>query len=228
MPSTWTAKIFDIEPGGQVAAGLGRARITSRITRESETLSFGVLELGDQNVSGGVREHRGEEAYKALVSEIKEMFARADVPNLVRAVDRNFGHGTYSLRLLFRDEQRKIVSLIMEKALAEAAALYRSFYAHYATLARFHSELNIPLPSRFQMAVEFTLHEELLEVLSADEPDAERVAALLEQVSGAGIPLDQRDAGVCIPPDGGACRAPVRTRSVRHTAVASTFSASWR
>ena len=74
--------------------------------------------------------------------------------------------------------------------LAEAASLYRNFYAQYATLARFHAELNIPLPSRFQMAVDFTLNEDLLAALAADEPNAAEVQALLEQVRQTGIPLD--------------------------------------
>ena len=57
---------FQIVHEGRARLALGRARITSRITRESATLSFGTLHLGDQNVSGGVREYRGEEAYTAL------------------------------------------------------------------------------------------------------------------------------------------------------------------
>jgi alpha-amylase/alpha-mannosidase (GH57 family) len=181
---------FQIAHEGRARLALGRARITSRITRESTILSFGALHLGDQNVSGGVREYRGEEAYTALVTEMKSLFARGDIPDLVRAVDRHFGHGMYSLRLLFRDEQRKIVGLIMENALAEAASLYRNFYAQYATLARFHTELGIPLPARFQMAVDFTLHEDLLAALSADEPNASQVEAILERVRQTGIPLD--------------------------------------
>jgi hypothetical protein len=175
---------------GRARLALGRARITSRITGESTTLSFGALHLGDQNVSGGVREYRGAEAYCALVSEIQEIFHRGDITDLVRAVDRNFGSGTYSLRLLFRDEQRKIVGLILDKALAEAGSLYRNFYGQYATLARFITDLAIPMPARFQMAVDFTLHEDLLGALSADEPDPCQVQAVLEQIRRTGILLD--------------------------------------
>jgi hypothetical protein len=163
----------------------------SCITGESTTLSFGALHLGDQNVSGGVREYRGAEAYGALVSEIQEIFHRGDITDLVRAVDRNFGSGMYSLRLLFRDEQRKIVDRILDQALAEAASLYRNFHGQYATMARFITDLGIPLPARFQMAVDFTLHEDLLAALSADEPDAKQVQALLEQASHTGILLDK-------------------------------------
>ena len=138
-----------------------------------------------------MREYRGEEAYRELVTEVLGYLDRGDVPNLVRSVDRNFGAGTYSLRLLFRDQQRKIVGQIMERALAEAAALYRNFYAQYSTMARFISELGIPLPARFQMAVDFTLHEDLLAALSTDIPDPVRIQALLEQIRRTGIPLDK-------------------------------------
>jgi hypothetical protein len=175
---------------GKTRLALGRARISSRITEESTTLSFGALHLGDQNVSGGVREYRGAEAYRSLVEEVEAVVHRGDIPELVRAVDRNFGAGTYSLRLLFQDEQRKIVGLILDKALAEAASLYRNFYGQYATLARFITDLGIPLPARFQMAVDFTLQEDLLTALSVDEPDASQVQALLEQVRRTGIQLD--------------------------------------
>ena len=175
---------------GKAYLVLGRARVTSRITEESTMLSFGALHLGDQNVSGGVREYRGAKAYAALVAEVRETFHSGEIPELVRAVDRSFDSGTYSLRKLFRDEQRKIVDLILDRALGDAASLYRNFYAQYSTLARFISDLGIPLPARFQMAVDFTLHEDLLTVLSADEPHASRVQALLEQVNRTGILLD--------------------------------------
>ncbi|MEK7751171.1 MAG: DUF3536 domain-containing protein [Acidobacteriota bacterium] len=175
---------------GRTRLVLGRARITSEITGEATTLSFGVLHLGDQNVSGGVREFRGEEAYRALASEITEIFHRGDIPGVIRAVDRHFGAGTYSLKLLFRDEQRRIVQMILETAMSEAAALYRNFYAQYATLARFVTELGIPLPARFRMAVDFTLNEDLLAALSEDDPDAEKVRGILEQVRRIGIEID--------------------------------------
>jgi len=181
---------FQVAQEGRAQLAIGRAKIISRITGDSTTLSFGALHLGDQNVSGGVREYRGTEAYNALVTEIREVFQRGEIPELVRAVDRNFGNGTYSVRLLFRDEQRKIVGLILDKALAEAASLYRNFYGQYATLARFITDLGIPLPARFQMAVDFTLHEDLLACLSADEPHASQVQGLLDQVNRTGILLD--------------------------------------
>ena len=174
---------------GKARLALGKVIITSDITRESNAISFGVLHLGDQNVYGGVRPFGGNEAYQAMAGETAEVFRRGDVPELVRAVDRNFATGTFSLRYLFRDEQRRIVNTILDNATAEASALYRTFYAQYGSLIRFVAEMGIPLSPQFQMAVDFSLHEELSNALSKSRPTAERIAEILAQIERAGIPL---------------------------------------
>ncbi len=187
---TVSRESFRVVQEGTMRLALGRVHVASRVTRESTDVSFGVLHLGDQNVHGGVREFRGEEAFGQLQSEIAQIFHSGDIPAIVHAVDRHFGAGTYSLRLLFRDEQRKIVRMILDSALREAGVLYQNFYGRYATLARFVAELGIPLPDRFRMAIDFTLNEEFLSALSADEVDPERVGAVLEQLKATGIALD--------------------------------------
>jgi len=60
-----------------------------------------------------VRSFAGQEAYETLVKELAEVFARADFAELVRVIDRGFGESTYSLRSLFRDEQRKVLRQIL-------------------------------------------------------------------------------------------------------------------
>jgi alpha-amylase/alpha-mannosidase (GH57 family) len=181
---------FHVMQQGHTRLALGRVHVASRITGESDTLSFGVLHLGDQNVSGGVREFRGEEAYEGLLQEMTGVFERGDIPELIRGVDRHFGAGIYTLRLLFRDEQRRIVGQILDSALGEVAAVYRNVYGKYSTLARFITDLGIPLPTRFQMAADFALNEDLLQALSAKEPDLERVSVLCDQVRLTSARLD--------------------------------------
>ena len=182
---------FRLLKAGKARLALGRIRICSEITEESEVISFGVLHLGDQNVYGGVRIFEGEEAYRGMVGASTDVFRRGDVPELIRTVDRHFGSGTFSLRYLFRDEQRRIVNNILDQATAEASALNRSFYSQYGTLIRFVADLGIPLSPQFQMAVDFTLQEEILSALAQDQVDPDRIADILEQSTLAGIALDR-------------------------------------
>ena len=151
-----------------------------------------MLHLGDQNVYGGVRRFAGEKLYQTMVRDATEVFRRGDIPELIRAVDRNFGTGTFSLRYLFRDEQRKIVASILENATAEASALYRSFYGQYGTLIRFVTRSgDSRCPPKFQMAVDFSLNEDLLDrPLPGRARSAERSTKSCDQVKRAGILLD--------------------------------------
>ena len=52
---------------GRARLALGRVRVTSTITEESDRVVFGVLHLGDHNFSGGVIPFPGEAEYEALV-----------------------------------------------------------------------------------------------------------------------------------------------------------------
>ena len=97
---------------------LGKARFTSRITQESEMLMFGVVHFGDHNLHGGVSMFSNDEAYRELARMVRDAFARSDVPDTIHLIDQSFGGHTYSLKNLFRDEQRKVVSEILKPVAA--------------------------------------------------------------------------------------------------------------
>jgi hypothetical protein len=181
---------FKLLSQGKARLAVGRARITSRITRESNVVSFGVLHLGDHNLSGGIRTARGQEAYEGVMKEITESFQRGDFPELVRHLDHNFDSGAYTLKLLFREEQRKILRLILQSTLEEVEEAYRKVYEDHAPLMRFMTAMGVPLPKLFEIAAEFTLNTELRRAFRAGELDSGRVRAVLEEAKTAGIPLD--------------------------------------
>ena len=189
---------FKSYEAGKMKLSLGRARFTSRITGESVLQSFGVLHFGDHNVNGGVREFRGEEAYQSLVQEISEAFSRADLPEVIRLLDRNFGKSIFSLRSLFRDEQRRILIRILESNLADAEAVYHQLYERNVPLMRFLVDLGSPLPKSFQAAAEFSLNRSLRNLLVAEEPPLDRVQSLLEEAKGLQIVLDEVSLGYAL------------------------------
>jgi alpha-amylase/alpha-mannosidase (GH57 family) len=175
---------------GKARLLVGGVKITSDITSESALLSFGVLHFGDHNVNGGVRKFQGEEAYQSTVQELSEAFKRADFPEVIRLFDKQFGESTYSLRSLFRDEQRKILSLLLESTLAEAEAIYRQLYDRSAPMMRFLTDLRIPSPKAFYAAAEFVLNSNLRRAFESEKLDLERIGSLLEEVRSEGVTLD--------------------------------------
>ena len=175
---------------GKLRVVLGQARVTSEITRESDQLTFGVLHLADHSVIGGVRQFQGDEAYRTLDQELDKALASGDLAELVRLVEKNFSSGTYTLRLLFRDEQRKILGIILEEATNQARAMYRNFHDEHAHLIRFVTDLGVPLPRRFRLAVDFTLNSDLLDAFSVEEVDLKKSREILEEIQRTGVTPD--------------------------------------
>jgi len=194
---------LDREDYQRVEAGkakliVGRALATSDITREAARLSFGVLHIGDQHINGGVQGFRGEEGYRALVQELTEAFTKADSPDAIRLLDRHFGESTYSLKSLFRDEQRKVLDLILESSLAEAEAVYRQLYEQQVPLMRLLTDLSMPLPKAFSMAADFFLNTNLRRALEKEELDLDRITTLLDEAARGKITLDTAGLGYAL------------------------------
>ena len=156
-----------VQQSGRASVAVGRARIRSRITREQMPASFGVLHFGDHNLSAGVRRFRGDDEYHAMAQAVSESFGRADLPEALRVLDRHFGGTAYSLKSLFRDEQRRIVSRILETTLAEAEASYRQIYEHHAPLMRFLAGLHTAAPRVLVLTAEFVINGALRRALEA-------------------------------------------------------------
>jgi len=168
----------------------GQAKVASEITWGAEHITFGVLHLADHSVIGGVRQFEGEDAYRVLDQEVDKAVASGDLAELVRLVEKSFGSGTYTLRSLFRDEQRKILGVILEEATNEARALYKNFHDEHAHLVRFVTDLGVPLPRRFRLAVDFTLNSELLDAFSNGEVDLPKSRAILDEIRRTGVKPD--------------------------------------
>jgi alpha-amylase/alpha-mannosidase (GH57 family) len=186
---------YRLLPAGKKRLALGRARITSEITRESADVTFGVLHFGDHNVSGGIREFQGTESYESLAAEMSEIFASADFPEIIRAVDRNFGAGVYSLKLLFRDEQRKILDMILAATMTDIDGVYRQLYMQNASLMRFLSDIGYPASKSFHAAAELALNGELKRAFQAEPLDIDAIRGTLYEAEMVKITLDGAGLG---------------------------------
>jgi alpha-amylase/alpha-mannosidase (GH57 family) len=175
---------------GKAKLALGKALFTSLITREADELCFGVLHFGDHNLNCGVHQFEGQEPYIDLVHEISEPFAKADFPEVIRHMDRHFGASTYSLRSLFKDEQRRVLDLILQSTLDETHALYSQIYENQAPLLRFIKDLGIPPPKALYANAEFVLNSNLRQALEEEELDLERIDSIHAEALSEGVSLD--------------------------------------
>lgn len=195
---TVTRRDYRSLQAGEARLALGRAEVASRVTGEAREVSFGVLHWGQHNLSGGVREAQGDEAYGAMAEEVSATFSGGELSELVRLFDEHFGISSYSVRSLFKDEQRSILDEILRSSVEEAESAYRQIYEHRVPMLRVLTALGVPLPRAFRAAAEVVLNAYLRTALESAPLDHVRIASLMDQAQLEGVPLDYETLGFAL------------------------------
>ena len=180
---------FAIEADGKLRLGQGQANFCSLITRECAAFTFATVHLGEHNIIAGVLPSNPEQD-ETLRKTLSEVFLRADTAEIIRVFDEVFHKRTFSLRSLFRDEQRKITNLILADSLAASAAAYRSIYESQAPLIRFLHDLSIPVPAALKSAAEFAINNQLRRAFERPELDPNSLQSYFKEASASQIDLD--------------------------------------
>lgn len=175
---------------GHARLAVGKARITSIVTRESGRCTYAVLHFGDHNLTAGVRGPVPDAVYDSFVAEASAAFLKADLPEVIRVLDRQFYGLTFSLASLFKDEQRKILDEILRSTLEQASATMRLVFEHHAPLMNFLGGLGVPQPQVLRSAGQFVLGAELRQLIDTGGRDAARVRALLADAKLWNLSLD--------------------------------------
>ena len=169
---------------------LGRAVVSSEITRESSRITFGVFHFGDHTLNCGVREYPGDEAYQKMLDEVSRAFRDADFPETLRMMDSHFSGSAYSLESLFRDEQRKVANMLFSSSLEGAQDAYRQIYRQHVPMMRFLKKLYIPVPRTLSMAAEFAVNDNLISLLQKENFETEFIKNSIEEARTFDIWLD--------------------------------------
>ncbi len=180
---------------GRTRLAYGRLRVRSVVTRSEAALEFGVLHLGDHNVTCGLRPRGDDADYEQMCTDLDGKFETADVPGVIRALDRHLGQPQYSLHTLFRDERRDIVETVLKATLEEVEASYRAIYRGRAPLMRFLADAGITLPTALSSAADVVVNAELTAELASSSVDAAHVHSLLEEADRFDVTLDVAGLG---------------------------------
>jgi len=177
---------------GRGKVALGRAHIRSRITEETEEICFAVLHLGDQNLSAAVKRYTpdDEQAYTTFSDEVRTAIRRANLPEVIRQIDRYFGSTAYSLSSLFADEQHTILRTILNQTMGEMEDSLRTIYEDHASLLHYLAESGMAAPPALALAASFAINASLRRALEADHFDATEIHTLLTRAEDDQVQLD--------------------------------------
>ncbi len=198
---------FDVHREGQETfssgrgrVAVGRALIYSRITEEAEDICFAVLHLGDQNLSAAVKRYNAQdpsqvEAFNHFTTDIGTAIRRANLPEVIRLIDRFFGDMSYSLTSLFADEQHRILNTILNQTISEMEDSLRKIYEDHASLLHFLTETGMAAPPALASAARFAINAALRRAIEADPFDPATIESLLQRAEADQVPLDTQLLG---------------------------------
>jgi alpha-amylase/alpha-mannosidase (GH57 family) len=192
----------EVFASGRGKVALGRARVRSHITEETEDLCFAVLHLGDQNLSAAVKPYDPDDlaTFSTFSDDVRAAIRRANLPEVIRLIDRFFepqppasGHAgttSYSLASLFADEQHRILRTILDQTLSEMEDSLRNIYEDHASLLHYLTESGMSPPPALALAASFALNASLRRALDADNFDPAEVHTLLNRAEADQVKLD--------------------------------------
>ena len=183
---------YETYTSGRGRLALGRVKIVSGITGKQQGFSFAVLHFGDQNINAAVKLYGPEDAaaFEAFASQAAGQVQRGDFPEVIRLIDRYYGHVDYSLTSLFTDEQRRIVQIILGSTLSEIEKSLTAIYDEHASLLHYLFTAGLPKPPALTLAAGFAINAGLRRALESNPTDQTQLRAFLSLAKADQIPLE--------------------------------------
>jgi hypothetical protein len=158
---------------------------------ESERFCFGAIHWGDHNVSGCLKSCQNAEQLESHFTQaVLDRFNRGEFPAALQALEQTFGAACYSLRNLFRDDQRHILSIILESNLVNAEGVYRQVYEDNAPLLLFLKDIAMPAPRALAAAAEYVLNAGLRREFAESVLNLTRIQNLADAAKMHGVALE--------------------------------------
>lgn len=170
-----------LETGKQKLA-LGMVHVKSKITMEESDLSFAVVHMGDHNIFGGVRHFMGDEHFYEMWEDIAARFRDTDLPGTFRRIEKHFTTVNYSLWHLFRDEQRDVISRVLNSAITDLERSLRQLNEINLPVIHVLKKTGVPLPGVFSSIMEFILNDDLKKMLGSEYPGNEELTRIISQM----------------------------------------------
>jgi hypothetical protein len=185
-----TDKELERREAGKFRLALSYSNVRSAITLDETMLACAAIWLGDHNVFCGVKAGADEEFYKTMKNEISERFGKGEINEAILQFPKFFGDNNYSLKDVFRDDQIKILGIIVQDAVKKATELNEIIYRDNLAFLRFMNEIRIPSPKPFRTATELVLNDKISQMLATEEIDVEELSKLISDSKALSIEFE--------------------------------------
>ncbi len=181
---------------GKTRLTICKLKVKSEITLDSEVVSCVAVWLGDLNVSCIAKSQMPNDLYISFRDAILTTFEKGGANETIVLISKYFGERTYTLKNMFRDDQRRILNFIEEEARQKAEQLYTIVYNDNAGIMQFMNEIRMPRPDTFRAAADIVLNAKIARALASAKLDLEELRRLVLDSQMLAVQLDAVFLGV--------------------------------
>ncbi len=187
---TVNSDTYDLKEAGRLRLAVGRGWVQSDVTFEKAYVNFAVLHLGDHNFIGGVG-HLKADDFLAVRKMAIDAFLQSNIPEVIGIITKYFGPQSYSLWHLFKEEQQKILNMVLQSTMEDIDSSFRQIYEHHYPLMQIKNEIRLPLPRTLITVVEFILNRDLCEAMEVENIDLHRLQTIVDEMKRWSFKRDQ-------------------------------------
>jgi len=125
-----------------------------------------------------------------MKQEVVSAFNEGDFAAIIRLIDTHFGMHNFSIKDLFRDEQRHILHLIISGTLQEFEDKFITLYENSKSLMGFVRETGMPVPRYFVTTAETALNLKLQKMFTSETADIGRLKEVVNEIGSWNVGLD--------------------------------------
>ncbi|GMT41886.1 MAG: glycoside hydrolase [bacterium] len=140
---------------------VGRLRLQSSSTLETQELVFCLLHFGGHDVNCALHPFLSTDIYERIRDELLDCFRKHSMPDMIHAVEEHFGHKYYTIKALFRDERKKVVEQLLTDRISRFGEAYQSLFEENSKLMDFFADVNVPMPEEFMIAAKYVFEKRL-------------------------------------------------------------------
>ncbi len=180
------------ESSAETSLTVGRVRVISDVTMESEEAGVAVLHYGGHDFHCAMRSFSDPAGFGAIREELFRHFVGHSLSEVVRALDRHFEGRGHGIRDLFLEERRKILATVTDGVLRRFEETYRQLYEQTRRLMQYLREVDARPPDALALAARYVLQRDVereLAGLIQQDDVADRINELVAEARTLGIDL---------------------------------------
>ncbi|MBI1977707.1 MAG: DUF3536 domain-containing protein, partial [Candidatus Omnitrophica bacterium] len=149
------------ESAGNVTLNFGIVRVTSEVTLEENEYVFIALQVGLYDFRCSVKPFSEPAALARIERELFDELHSAHVVELMRKIDRHFGHNYFALKDLLLTDRMKIISILTREIIEKIESVYENLYDEHRKMNQAYRSIHLPIPEPVQYAAQHTLGRRL-------------------------------------------------------------------